>query len=207
MWLLNADIFGRKCCETVTANNGKLRSFVLCNVKRSVNEKEELLCQQSAIFATAVVAAWRKNVMLPGARSRFGAPMFQPEVFLEANVLYWRKYLWHETLWRSPQWFGAPIVIRRQGNCAPLVTPLCSRGHFRYGVERAKRFVNVHLHCIVSNMERISKISSLLLPGKVSADVHASDLNFFHNAGIFPTCFGCFLPANTTKKILWIIEK
>ena len=23
-----------------------------------------------------------------------------------------------------PQWFGAPIVIRRPGNCAPLVTPL-----------------------------------------------------------------------------------
>jgi len=28
-----------------------------------------------------------------------------------------------------------------------------------------------------------------------------SDLNFFQISGIFPTCFGCFLPANTTKKI------
>jgi len=37
-------------------------------------------------------------------------------------------------------------------------------------------------------------------PGKVSADAHASDLNFFQNSGIFPTCFGCFLPANTTNK-------
>jgi len=27
------------------------------------------------------------------------------------------------------------------------------------GVERTKRFVNVHLHCIVSNLKRISKIS------------------------------------------------
>jgi len=26
------------------------------------------------------------------------------------------------------------------------------------GVERVKRFVNVHLHCIVSNLKRISKI-------------------------------------------------
>jgi len=43
MWLLNADIFDRKCCETVTANSGKLRSFVLYSVKRSMNEKETLL--------------------------------------------------------------------------------------------------------------------------------------------------------------------
>jgi len=42
---------------TVTANSGKLRSFVLCSVKRNMNEKEALLRQRSAIFATAVVAA------------------------------------------------------------------------------------------------------------------------------------------------------
>jgi len=29
------------------------------------------------------------------------------------------------------------------------------------GAERVKRFVNVHLHCIVSNLKRISKISAL----------------------------------------------
>jgi len=60
--------------------------------------------------------------------------------------------------------YGAPILIRRRGivpPLPPLVTPLCSRGHFRYAVKRAKRFVNVHWHCIVSNIERISKISSL----------------------------------------------
>jgi len=28
-------------------------------------------------------------------------------------------------------------------------------------VERAKRFVNVYLHCVVSNLKRISKISTL----------------------------------------------
>jgi len=28
-------------------------------------------------------------------------------------------------------------------------------------VERVKRFVNVHLHCIVSNLKRISKVSTL----------------------------------------------
>jgi len=56
-----------------------------------------------------------------------------------------------------PQSFGA----RELCPLAPLVTPMRSRGHFRYGVERAKRFVNVHWHSIVSNMEKISKISSL----------------------------------------------
>jgi len=40
-------------------------------------------------------------------------------------------------------------------------------------VERVKRFVHVHLHCIVSNLKRISKISTLPPPGKISADAHA----------------------------------
>jgi len=29
------------------------------------------------------------------------------------------------------------------------------------GVERVKHYVNVHLHCIVRNLKRISKISTL----------------------------------------------
>ena len=44
------------------------------------------------------------------------------------------------------------------------------------GVERVKRFVNAHLHCIVSNLKRISKISTLPRPGNISADVHAPQL-------------------------------
>ena len=47
----------------------------------------------------------------------------------EANFLYWRMYLWlcwdfsaHSTvIWRPPQRFGTPIVIRRPGNCVPFV--------------------------------------------------------------------------------------
>ena len=46
-------------------------------------------------------------------------------VFSEANVLYWRKYLWHCWDFLSP-----PAVIRRPENCVPLVplvTPLVAR--------------------------------------------------------------------------------
>ena len=122
---------------------------------------------------------------------------------LEANVLYWRKYLWQFWVFMvPPQWFGAPIVIQLQRNCAPLVpldTPLRSRGHFCYGVERAKRFVNMHLHCIVSNMERINKISSLP-PWKKICGRPCFWLECFQISGIFPTCYGCFLAANTTNK-------
>jgi len=42
-------------------------------------------------------------------------------------------------------------------------------GHFRYGVERAMRCVNVNLHCIISNMKRISKMWRLPPPGKIFA--------------------------------------
>jgi len=34
-------------------------------------------------------------------------------------------------------------------------------GLFVCAVERAKRFVNVHLHCIVSNLKRSGKMSTL----------------------------------------------
>ena len=42
-------------------------------------------------------------------------------------------------------------------------------------------------------------------PGIVSADARGSDLKFFkfHK---FLACFGCFLPANTTNKNIWITE-
>jgi len=40
-----------------------------------------------------------------------------------------------------------------------------------YWVEREKRFVNVHLHCIVSNIQRIRKIRRCP-QGEISVDVH-----------------------------------
>jgi len=55
--------------------------------------------------------------MAPGARSKFGAPMFEPEVF--------RKQMYcTEVLVTLLGLFGAVLVIRRLGNFAPVVTPL-----------------------------------------------------------------------------------
>jgi len=74
--------------------------------------------------------------MAPGARSKFGTPMFEPKAFPE------QIYCIEESTCdivgpfrRPPQSFPAPAVIRRpvvirqQGNSAPLplVTPLCLR--------------------------------------------------------------------------------
>jgi len=45
-------------------------------------------------------------------------------------------------------------------------------GCFLCGVETVKCLVMVHLHCIISNLEIISKMSTLPPPGKISVDVH-----------------------------------
>jgi len=45
-------------------------------------------------------------------------------------------------------------------------------GHLLCGVEMLKRFVNVHLHSIVSNLKRIGKISAFPSSGKISANIH-----------------------------------
>jgi len=67
--------------------------------------------------------------MGPGATNKFGAPIFEPEVFRK------QMYCIEEstcdivgTLRRPPQWFGWHVVIRRPGNCATVsshVTRLC----------------------------------------------------------------------------------
>jgi len=86
-------------------------------VKRSTNEKGELLRQLSAIFATVVVTR--------------------------------------------------------------------NTAQFRFGAERAKPFVNAHLHCIVSNLNRISKMSRLPPPpGKIYADAHAFVIYYGPRAGV-----------------------
>jgi len=59
--------------------------------------------------------------MTPGARSKFGAPMFEPEVFRK------QMHVLKKVLVTLLGLFGAPMVIQRPGNCAPFVpfvTPL-----------------------------------------------------------------------------------
>jgi len=51
---------------------------------------------------------------------------------------------------------------------------LVEHGAFLCGVERVKYFVNVYLHCTVSNLKMISKMSTLPPPGRTSADTHVT---------------------------------
>jgi len=62
--------------------------------------------------------------MAPGARSKFGASMFEPEFprkqmcCIEESTCVIVAPFWR------PQWFGAPIAIRHPGNCAFLAPSL-----------------------------------------------------------------------------------
>jgi len=56
--------------------------------------------------------------MAPGTRNKFGAPMFEPEVFRK-QICSWRKYLWHCQDFSEP-----PAVIRRPRNCSPFDPPV-----------------------------------------------------------------------------------
>ena len=64
--------------------------------------------------------------MTPGAEANLAPPCSNLRSFgSKYRLLYWRKHLWY--CWdfrRPPQWFGAPIVIRRPGKWAPLPSSL-----------------------------------------------------------------------------------
>jgi len=55
---------------------------------------------------------------------------------------------------------------------------------------------------------RDSRLQNMWILPKFSKKIFViiSKLNFFQISDIFPTCFGCFMPANTTNKNCWIIE-
>jgi len=46
-------------------------------------------------------------------------------------------------------------------------------GYFLCGVERVKRYVNAHLHCIVSSLKWASKMSTLPINEKISVNAYA----------------------------------
>ena len=88
--------------------------------------------------------------MAPGARSNLAYPCSNLRL-LEANVLYWRQYLWHcwdfsapsAVIWRRPQSFGGPIVIRCPRSCDPLpspsLRPCCQRNQIQLCIVYAVR--------------------------------------------------------------------
>jgi len=45
--------------------------------------------------------------------------------------------------------------------------------HFLSGVERVKRYVNAHLHCIVSSLKWASEMSTLPINGKISVNAYS----------------------------------
>jgi len=60
--------------------------------------------------------------MAPGARSKFGVPMFEPEFFRK------QMYCIEESIcdnigivWRPPQWFGAHLSWFRARRVGPLL--------------------------------------------------------------------------------------
>ena len=75
----------------------------------------------------------------------------------EQSVTYFYA-MWKETLLQTKRIFGTVAV---------------TRGSFFCGVDRVKRYVNVHLHCIVSSLKWTSKMSTLPTRGKFSAGAHA----------------------------------
>ena len=85
--------------------------------------------------------------------------------------------------------------------------PLRSREHFCYGLERAKSFVNVHLHCIVSNMERIRKISRLPPPWKSFCGRPCFWLEVFSNFWHFSDVFWLFLTCKCNKQKIFELWK
>ena len=89
---------------------------------------------------------------------------------------------------------------------APFVTPLRSRGHFRYDVERAKRFVNVHLHYIISNMAKIRKISSFPLLEKFLRTPMLVTWSCFKILAFFRRDLVVSYLQIQQRKNLWIIE-
>jgi len=62
--------------------------------------------------------------MALGARNKFGAPMFEPEVFRSKCAVGESTCDIVGTFRRPPQWFGFTMVIRRLGNWTSLAPSL-----------------------------------------------------------------------------------
>ena len=95
-------------------------------------------------------------------------------VFLPVTVQ--RRHDWHvmQESWMliavsHVVWYCVKRSVSEKQALLPTNRNFCEcclyKGHFLYSVERVKRFVIIHLHCIVAKCKR-------WLPGKISADAH-----------------------------------
>ena len=81
--------------------------------------------------------------MAPGARSKFGAPMLESEVFRkQMHCIEESTCDIVGTFQRDPQWFGALTVTQHPRNCAPLATLRYAPGH--------------DVNCVMRHLHRIS---------------------------------------------------
>ena len=130
----------------------------------------------------------KKPIVIPLSRKIFKKPRHRPDSMCQLPPkkpnIEEKKPKSQTIFWRQLPLIKAKFVKFgvKKANLATLpsyccqqsaffVTVAVTRGHFLCGVERVKRFVNVHLHCIVSNLKRIS-IVDVALPGKICADTH-----------------------------------
>jgi len=77
-----------------------------------------IYCTWTTQRSIELLSGAQRSEMATGARSKFGAPTFEPEVF--RKQMYCTEVLVTLLgLLGAPQSFGAFIVIRRMWNCAP----------------------------------------------------------------------------------------
>jgi len=142
--------------------------------------------------------------MAPGARSRFGAPVLEPEIFRKQMYCIEESICGIVGTLRRPRSDSAP------GNCFPLsslVTPLRGKGAFSLWCRKGKAFCERALALYRQQHGKDKQnIEFAPPPGKRFCGRPCFWLGFFQVSGIFPKCFGCFIPANTTNKNIWIIE-
>jgi len=79
--------------------------------------------------------------MAPGARSKFGTPMFEPEIFRkhiscieESTCDIVGTFRHPSQSFGAQQSFGSPTVIGRPGNCDPFGTLVTSLHNAHYEV-------------------------------------------------------------------------
>ena len=136
--------FSADFCSCLVA---RIRKPIKCGLKTLLmihactNSSEK---SKRFILQLAIVTPSEGVTRLYGARGKYqirrppgrsGAPMVevwrpygQIRVLSKANLLYWRKYLWHCWDFSAPlQWFSAPIVNWRPGNLCPPCPPSSTR--------------------------------------------------------------------------------